>query len=58
MLGNRLVLALKEQSGTYGLMRIKNALIQIAAEEDVDIVLQAGRRDKSYRTKCNTVSTS
>jgi hypothetical protein len=36
---------------TYGLMTMKNALIQIAAEKGNNVVPQAGRRAKSDKTK-------
>jgi hypothetical protein len=47
------VFSLEAQSMTHGLMTMKNALIQIAAEKGNDVVPQAGRRAKSDRTKGN-----
>jgi hypothetical protein len=48
-----IALALEAPSMTSGLMTMKNALLQIAAEEGNNVVLQAGRREQSYRTKGN-----
>ena len=43
--------SLEAKSITHGLFGMRNALVQIAAQRDVDIVLHDSRRGMTWRTK-------